>query len=160
MATQSQDGTQGALVATMDEWLAALESPGQREQLKVMIAKASPEKAAEAWIMDAYRPTRRAMKDGRREGPGPDGATVFSRLKAEFDKFMCGHKDYDKVRNGVLSAFKKGRSALVAALAGVIAKTIAVSAAVLAPAIVALLIAMGAIGQAAYCKGVKLKDKK
>src|SRR5438045_2085401 len=99
MTTPPQIDMAAAFKATKKEWLDALESAEERKRLAALIEKTSPDKAAETWIVEALRPPRRGMKDSGGSGSkGADGGHLFSRLKNEFDKFMCGHKDYDKER--------------------------------------------------------------
>jgi hypothetical protein len=145
-----------AFTASDDEWLNALESGREREQLKTLIGADtdSAVSAAQTLILEAYPPQHRGMKDSRgRGGAVPDGNSIFKRLKTEFDKFVCGHQDYADSRKTVADALKKGRSTMVSALAGILASALTTTAALLAPAIVALLIAFGRIGQKAYCAG-------
>lgn len=163
MAKPSNDDFSDAFTASDNEWLNALESAKDRKQLKALIGADADSAvvAAQTLIVEAYRPQRRGIKDsGGRGGAAPDGNSIFKRLKTEFDKFMCGHKDYADSRKKVADALKNGRTTMVSALAGLLASVLTTTAALLAPAIVALLIAFGRMGQKAYCAGIVLPSPK
>jgi hypothetical protein len=156
MGTKTKSNEDSLFKEDPKKWLVAIPDPVAQRRLWKLIEKSSGDEAAKQMMIAAFGPARRGFT-GKGNGGGPG---MYARLKVEFDKFMCGHPDYDADRKAILEPAKKNRVAIVVALAATIGSTLGVVAGLLTAPLVALLIAMGNVGRKAYCSGVTFEPGK
>jgi hypothetical protein len=135
----------------LTEWLDELK-PYQKISINVLIDQFGEEKAAEIWIT-SNGPSNNVPFGGDSQSSQP----FFDRFKFEFQKFVCGHPDYEIYRKklGVESPVIK--TLYISMISSGIGATIGFSATLLAPAVAILLSTVGQMGLNAYCTGVELK---
>lgn len=133
---------------TTEECYASLK-PYQRAIIEKLVAKYGEEGAAEQWL------TSRGPCQTSTFGGSPQEQTqplsYWSRFKTEFDKFICGHSDYDKEREKFISTGKPLGLAGVTGISTWLGPLIGISPVLLVPAIALLLTATSKMGVKAYC---------
>lgn len=78
---------------------------------------------------------------------------LWENIQIEFNKFICGHKDYEEQRSRIITDSKDVVSNIsVAAISGLIGSIFGMNSVIIAPVIVLLLGGMIQIGKNAYCK--------
>ena len=88
-----------------------------------------------------------------------DKHPFISTFRNEFDKFICGHPDYEKYYPKVKEGTSIQINALISAMSAAIGARIGISAAMISPVIVLALSLIGQMGRKTYCeiRGYPLK---
>ncbi|MDE6650722.1 MAG: hypothetical protein K2K45_12420 [Muribaculaceae bacterium] len=133
---------------TIEECFASLK-PYQRGIIEKLVAKYGEEGAAEQWIT-SQGPCQTSTFGGSPQEQS-HAPSYWSRFKAEFDKFICGHPDYDKEREKFVSTSKPLGLAGVTGISTWLGPLIGMSPVLLVPAIALLLTATSKMGVKAYC---------
>ena len=133
---------------SLEKWLNQLK-PYQRNVIEQLIAKYGEEKAAEEWI-NARGPMQTVTFGGVAEDAN-NKKNYWNRLKNEFDKFLCGHHDYQDEHDKFVAAGKPIGLGAVAYIADWLAPAVGMSTAILIPAITLLLCTAAKMGVKAYC---------
>lgn len=133
---------------TIEDCYASLK-PYQRLTIEKLVSKYGEEGAAEQWLT-ARGPCQTSIFGG---SPQEQTQTMsyWSRLKNEFDKFICGHPDYDKEREKFVTTSKPLGLAGVTGLSTLLGPLIGMSPVLLVPSIALLLTSASKMGVKAYC---------
>lgn len=134
-----------------EEWLNELK-PYQKNSISILINLYGQEKAAEIWIT-SNGPSNNVPFGGESQNTQP----FFDRFKIEFQKFICGHSDYDSYRKKLGAETPIVKTLYISMISSAIGATIGFSATLLAPAVAILLSTVGQMGLNAYCAGIELK---
>lgn len=123
--------------------------PYQRKLIENLVAKYGAEGAAEQWLT-SRGPCQTSTFGGtpQEQNQTPN---YWSRFKEQFDKFICGHPDYDKERAAFISTGKPLGLAGVTGIATWLGPIIGMSPIILAPAVALLLTVTSKMGVKAYC---------
>jgi hypothetical protein len=132
----------------LDEWLNELK-PYQKNSISILIEKFGIEKAAEIWIT-----SNGASSNVPFGGIPQHTQPFFDRFKTEFQKFICGHPDYENYRKKLGAESPIIKTLYISMISSAIGATIGFSATLLAPAVAILLSVVGQMGLNAYCKGI------
>jgi hypothetical protein len=135
----------------LEEWLNELK-PYQKNSINILIQQCGQEKAAEIWIT-SNGPLNNVPFGGVSQNTQP----FFDRFKHEFQKFICGHPDYDSYRKKLGAETPVVKTLYISMISSAIGATIGFSATLLAPAVAILLSTVGQMGLNAYCAGIDLK---
>ncbi len=134
------------------EWLNELK-PYQKNSISVLIDKFGEEKAAEIWIT-SNGPSNNVPFGGTPQSSQP----FYDRFKLEFQKFICGHPDYEGYRKKLGAESPVIKTLYISMISSAIGATIGFSATLLAPAVAILLSTVGQMGLNAYCSGIDFKQ--
>jgi hypothetical protein len=135
----------------LEEWLNELK-PYQKNSIDVLIKKFGEEKAAEIWIT-SNGPSNNVPFGGVSQSTQP----FYDKFKYEFQKFICGHPDYEAHRKKLGAESPIVKTLYISMISSAIGATIGFSATLLAPAVAILLSTVGQMGLNAYCAGIDLK---
>ncbi len=135
---------------SLNDWLLELK-PYQRISIQSLIEKYGEEEAAEKWIT-ANGPSNNMPFGGESIR---DTKPFFDRVKTEFNKFICGHPDYEEDRRKLNAESPIVKSIYISVISGALGATLGFAASLLAPAIAVLLGTIGKIGLNAYCESTK-----
>lgn len=131
----------------LDDWLSVLK-PYQRDIISQLVSKYGEEKAIEKWIT-ASGPIS-MVKFGGDGNKKP----FLDRYKNEFNKFICGHPDYNDERLVLNQKSETLRTTMVSTISSLIGVKLGIAGAILAPVIVLSLHIAGKMGVKAYCSGL------
>lgn len=134
-----------------EEWLNELK-PYQKNSISILINQYGHEKAAEIWIT-----SNGSSNNVPFGGKFQDSKPFFDRFKIEFQKFICGHSDYDNYRIELGAETPVVKTLYISMISSAIGATIGFSATLLAPAVAILLSTVGQMGLNAYCAGIEIK---
>lgn len=134
-----------------EEWLNELK-PYQKNSILILIEQYGQEKAAEIWIT-SNGPLNNVPFGGANQNTQP----LFDRFKIEFQKFICGHPDYESFRKKLGAETPVVKTLYISIISSAIGATIGFSATLLAPAVAILLSTVGQMGLNAYCAGIDLR---
>lgn len=127
----------------------AILKPYQQRIIKELVTKYGEEGAAERWINSKGAGNTVTFGGLQQENPQQDD--YWSRLKVEFDKFLCGHPDYEVEREKLVGTGKAIGLASVAGISSWLGPLIGVSPVLLVPSIALLLTTTSKMGINAYC---------
>lgn len=132
----------------LEDWLKSLK-PYQRNFIEQLVAIYGEEKAAEEWI-NARGPMQTVTFGGVTED-ADNKINYWNRFRNEFDKFICGHTDYQDEHDKFVAAGNPIGLGAVAYIADWIAPAVGMSTAILIPAIALVLSTTAKMGVKAYC---------
>jgi hypothetical protein len=131
----------------LGEWADTLK-PYQRELVLTLVEKYGEEGAIQHWLA-ANGPGDIA----RFGGIGKTSEPFMERFKQEFDKFICGHPDYQEDQKQFDQQGQNTKKVLVSAISGAIGAKLGIVGTIIAPVVVISLFTIGKIGRNAYCAG-------
>lgn len=131
---------------SLDEWYKCLK-PYQVNIIKELVAIHGEERAAELWIT-SVGPVNTATFGG---SPTGDQSKYWDKLKKEFDKFICGHSEYENEQKKFISTGKLIGTGAVSSIATWISPAVGMSPALLVPALLLLMHTAAKITVNAYC---------
>lgn len=133
---------------SLDEWFKCLK-PYQSSIIRQLVDNLGEERAAEEWITSTG-PIQTATFGGNPFNK-VDQKSYWSRIKEEFDKFICGHSAYEKEREKFLSTGKLLGTGAVSTLATWLSPSVGLPPTILIPSILLLLHTTAKISVQAYC---------
>lgn len=113
----------------LQEWLNELK-PYQINSINLLVQQYGHEKAAEIWIT-----SNGPLNTIPFGGVSQNSQTFFERFKYEFNKFICGHPDYENYRKKLGAEVPIVRTIYLSVISSAIGATIGFSATLLAPAV-------------------------
>lgn len=135
----------------LEEWLNELK-PYQKKSISLLITQHGEEKAAEIWVT-SNGPLNNIPFGGAFQNSQP----FFDRFLLEFQKFICGHPDYESYRKKLGAETPVVKTLYISMISSAIGATIGFYATLLAPAVAILLSTVGKMGLNAYCAGIDFK---
>ncbi len=125
----------------------------QATTIRTLVEKYGEEKAAEMWLESMGPKQTQHFGGSSTELVSQSGKTVsfWKRCKTEFDKLICGHKDWEKEYEEYVNYGKAISIATATGIAGVLSPVIGVTTVILIPAIELLLRTVSKMGINAYC---------
>jgi hypothetical protein len=136
----------------LEDWLDELK-PYQRSSIDFLIEKNGFEKAAEIWIT-SNGPASNVPFGGISQDTKP----FFDRFKLEFQKFICGHPDYESDRQKLGTESQTAKAVYISIISGAVGAKIGYAATLLIPAVVILLGTIGQMGLNSYCAGIDFQN--
>lgn len=122
--------------------------PYQQEIISQLLSGSDEEGAAKMWL-SSNGPLNLRQFGGV---PGAGGDAFYDRFVAEFRKFVCGGKEYDKEREEFMKVANPAAGFVVTTISVLIATTLGVAVGLIVPAVALLLRVIGKIGVNAWCK--------
>lgn len=92
-------------------------------------------------------------------GEGKPSTTYLKTLQLEFEKFLCGDKQYAAARKKLEASTNKGNDYVIATMAAALGETVGSSAVLIAPVVVLLIKYTGKLSLNAWCELQKEKRK-
>lgn len=138
--------------SSLEDWLSNLK-PYQKGQIDILLRENEPLAVAQIWVSASGPDDIKGFGFGKKTTP------FFDRLKTEFDKFVCGHKDYNEARKKLTAAGGVPHAVLISVISSSLAVTLGVLAGLLAPAVALLLYTASQLGINAYCAKAAAEDK-
>jgi hypothetical protein len=128
-------------------WIKALPEY-QREPIEFLLQGGSDfEVIAQAWISASAENTFRFSASPEIGQKG----TFLRNLKKEVRAYLCGHKKYEKERQGLFGEKAPARTFIISSIAVAIAPHLSVASAVIAPLVALILASFGKITLNAWC---------
>ena len=142
-------------VFTLEELYDSREYNFYGDSLRRYVEQYGEMKTAEM-IINGYEQSQRK--------PSPEGTIGFTlqvkpfweRLKHEFDKLVCGHKDYEEDQKNFFVTGRVVNLAMASQIASSMTGVLSIPVYILTPAIALMLHTMVKMGRLAYCETVKL----
>jgi hypothetical protein len=131
-------------------------------QIKILdelMSKYDTEKAIEIYL-SAHGPMNTVPFGG--DSSCADTQPFLKRFKDEFDKFVCGHPDYEQFYPKVKATSANYSNIIIASISSAIGAKLGLSAAIISPVVVLSLSLLGTMGRKAYCanKGYLMDSSK
>lgn len=133
---------------SIEECYASLR-PYQRILIEKLVTLYGEEGAAEQWLIS--RGPCHTSTFGGSPQEQTHSVNYWSRFKVEFDKFICGHPDYDNEREKFITTGKPLGLAGVTGISTWLGPLLGMSPVLLVPSIALLLTATSKMGIKAYC---------
>lgn len=134
----------------LKDWLSELKQY-QRNGIQTLIDTYGEEEAAEKWIT-SNGPSNNVPFGGEAIR---DTKPFYDRFKTEFQKFVCGHPNYEEYRRKLGAESPIIKSTYIAIISAALGATLGFTATLLAPAVAILLATIGKMGLSSYCQGVE-----
>lgn len=139
------------LSGSPDEWLNVLPRY-QKNRIKAQLESGnSPEEVANAWLTANVENTFPF-------GVQKNNNILLDAILREFEKFLCGSKEYDSERKALKKNGNITYTYSVGFISASIAPNLGTSAAFIAPVITLLLISIGKVTLNAWCKSRREKN--
>ncbi len=141
----------------LNEWLQVLK-PDQSEKIKQLVKNVGVEKAVDEWLLNGESlPITKSFGDDKNDKK--DLYKVIENYKNEITKFICGHPDYDELREEFKKITESAKEFLISSLSAIIGFKLAIPASILAPAIILSIYGACKMGVNIYCSAHGYKNE-
>jgi len=142
-------------VFTLEELYASSEYNKYEDSLRQYVEKYGEMKTAEMIINGYEQSQRQSLPEGTYEFT-LQVKPYWERVKREFDKLVCGHKDYEEERKKFFVTGQVINLATAYQISSIMTEMVAIPPYILTPAIALMLHTMVKMGRLAYCENVKV----